>query len=232
MWRKRKPSSPFEVWPVRPDQLLANERRQPWRDVGFSGASVWTAPRWNVSPSIEPRSSTPPPLVRAGRVVPGGAPAGWAGQPRRRRRRLPWPATRGMKSGLPPAVCVILARGRRGSPRGDELIDVCVGQRGEPERYRPGGTALAELRPRHAEQQDRRARWRGARRARSRSRNAPRPTGRRRERRREGARPQRARASCGTPRRSPQARSTRRLSPSSERIAAAASSSKGRGRAA
>jgi hypothetical protein len=37
----------------------------------------------------------------------------------------------------------------------DELLDVFVGQWLEPERHRPGGAASAELRPRHAEQQDR-----------------------------------------------------------------------------
>ena len=37
----------------------------------------------------------------------------------------------------------------------DELVDVFVSQRLEPERHRPGGAALGELRPRHAEQQDR-----------------------------------------------------------------------------
>ena len=45
-----------------------------------------------------------------------------------------------------------------GDPLRDQLVDVLVAQGLEPERHRPGGAALGELRPRHAEQQDRCAR--------------------------------------------------------------------------
>ena len=45
-----------------------------------------------------------------------------------------------------------------GDPLRDELVDVVVAQRLEPKRHRPGRAALGELRPRHAEHQDRRAR--------------------------------------------------------------------------
>ncbi len=40
----------------------------------------------------------------------------------------------------------------------EQLVDVLVAQRLEPQRDRPGGAALDQLRPRQAEQQDRRAR--------------------------------------------------------------------------
>ena len=40
----------------------------------------------------------------------------------------------------------------------DELVDVFVSQPLEPKRHRPGGAALGQLRPRHAEHQDRGAR--------------------------------------------------------------------------
>ena len=63
-----------------------------------------------------------------------------------------------MKSGLPPAARAILLAQLAGDPLGDELVDVFVAKRLEPERHRPGGAALGELRPRDAEQQDRRAR--------------------------------------------------------------------------
>ena len=63
-----------------------------------------------------------------------------------------------MKSGLPPAARAIRSRSLAGSRSRDQLLDVFVAERLEPERHRPGGAALDELRPRHAEQQDRRAR--------------------------------------------------------------------------
>ena len=63
-----------------------------------------------------------------------------------------------MKSGLPPAaLCDLLAQ-LAGDPLRDELVDVVVAQRLEPKRHRPGGAALGQFRPRHAEQQDRGAR--------------------------------------------------------------------------
>ena len=56
-----------------------------------------------------------------------------------------------------------VAAGRAGDLRAElardtlahELLDVLGGQRLEPKRHRPGGAASAELRPCHAEQQDR-----------------------------------------------------------------------------
>ena len=47
-----------ELRPVGADQLAADKRSERGRDLRLSGASAWTAPRWKISPSTEPRSST------------------------------------------------------------------------------------------------------------------------------------------------------------------------------
>ena len=63
-----------------------------------------------------------------------------------------------MKSGLPPAARAILCAPVAGDALRDQLVDVVGAEGLEPERHRPGGVALAELGPGHAEQEDRRAR--------------------------------------------------------------------------
>ena len=63
-----------------------------------------------------------------------------------------------MKSGLPPAARAIFSRSSPAIRSGISSLDVFVAQGLEPKRHRPGGAALAELRPRDAEQQDRCAR--------------------------------------------------------------------------
>ena len=123
-----------------------------------SGASAWTAPRWKISPSIAPRSST---LRSAGsswsrRAASSACSVGGTATSPSASPAIA--SISSMKSGLPPAARAILSRSSPGIALGDELVDVFVAQRLEPKRHRPGRAALGELRPRHAEQQDRRAR--------------------------------------------------------------------------
>ena len=59
-----------------------------------------------------------------------------------------------MKSGLPPAARAILSRSAPGNASRNQLGDGFVVQRLEPERYRPGGPPVEQLRARQAEQQD------------------------------------------------------------------------------
>ena len=58
MWRKRKPSSPASC--ARSGLISSFLTSAASRGVTWvsSGASAWTAPRWKISPSIAPRSST------------------------------------------------------------------------------------------------------------------------------------------------------------------------------
>ena len=158
MWRKRKPSSPASC--ARSGLISSFRTSAARRGVTWvsSGASAWTAPRWKISPSIAPRSST----LRSARLELVEA---------RREQRL--------QRGRDHDVAVRLAGHRQhlldeervaaggaGDPLaqlvadvlGDQLLDVVGAQRLEPERHRPGGVALDELRAGDAEQQDRRAR--------------------------------------------------------------------------
>ena len=61
-----------------------------------------------------------------------------------------------MKSGLPAAAAAILARSSSGTSAPIRLGRVGVVERFEPDRDRPGGAAVEQLRPGHAEQQQRR----------------------------------------------------------------------------
>ena len=61
-----------------------------------------------------------------------------------------------MKSGLPAAAAAILARSSSRHVCSDQALRVSIVERFEPYRDRPGGTAVEQLRPGHAEQQQRR----------------------------------------------------------------------------
>ena len=132
-----------------------------------------------------------------------------------------------MKSGLPPAARAILARSSSGDPLRDQLVDVLVAQRLEPQRHRPGGAALGQLRAAPC-----RAAGSGRREERSatcsiRSRNVCSPHWMSSKTTTSG----RSAAACSSVLRKAQAISSAdvaaSVSPSSERIAAAAASSEG-----
>ena len=147
-----------ELRPVGPDQLLADERGQARRHLAPRRARA-PAPRRGGRPRPRPRpararSARP---GRAGRGGPRAAPAASAG-------RRPRPsAVAGHRDHLLDEERVAaggagdLRAQLAGEPLGDQLVDVLVAERLEPERDRPRRAALGQLRPRHAEQQDRRA---------------------------------------------------------------------------
>ena len=62
-----------------------------------------------------------------------------------------------MKSGLPPAAWAIRSRSSSGTLVADQRVGVLRRQRLQPQRPRPAGTPLDELRPGHAQEQERRA---------------------------------------------------------------------------
>ena len=179
-------------------ELLANERGQS-RITVPSRSSACTAPRWKISPSTAPRSST----ERSGAsswssraassacrfggtsdIAPGApppsppSPSGRADC--RRRRARSGRAARRLRRRDQRVAHRRRAAARAGARRGHS------------------GRRSSELRTGQAEQEDRRA-SRAARHARSGRGRSPRPTGCRRRRRRAAPAP---RAACGTPRRS------------------------------
>ena len=210
-----------ELRPVGADQLLAHERGQARRHLRLLGCErLHGAAVEDLAldrAALEHAAARP---GRAGRGAPRAAPAASAARRPRRPPRRPSPASRSMKSGLPPAARAILARSSPAIRCRDQLVDVLVAERLEPERHRPGGAALEQLRPRHAEQQDRAPAERSAT-CSTRSRNVSSPHWMSSKTTTSGACCA-ARAACGTPRRSPPPTSPPPLSPSSERIAAAA----------
>ena len=132
-WRKRKPSSPGN-W--------ARSGRMSWRRTSAaslgrtcvsSGASACTAPRWKISPSTAPRSSTARSARRAGRAAPQ--------QRAERRRHLDLAAAcrqrqhLGDEQRVPAGSAAIASRRSSGRLR-DQRVRV-AGQRLEPERDRP-----------------------------------------------------------------------------------------------
>ena len=193
-----------------------------------SGPSAWTAPRWKISPSIAPRSST---LRSAG--------SSWSRRAASSARNVGGTTTSPSVSWAIASISLDeervatrrpsdpLAELLRDALAGSSSLDVFVAQGLEPERDRPGRAALdrAPAGPCRAAGSLRRRT--GARRARSGRGTSPRPIGCRRRRPRAAALPPPAPASCGRPRRSPPRRSPLRVSPSRERIEAAAASSAG-----
>ena len=155
------------------DQLLSHERRQPRRDLRLLRASACTAPRWKSSPSTAPRSSTR-----------RSAASSWsrraASSARKRRRHLdssvsgPWRPSRSGTAGCHPPPRDPLAQ-----PVRNVVADQLVGlgrQRLQPQRHRPAGTPLEQLRTRHADEQERRPGESSAT-CSTRSRMSPRPSG-------------------------------------------------------
>ena len=206
-----------KLWPVGTDELAADERRQPRRDLPFPPARApGRRRRWKSSPSTAPRSST----FRSGS-------SSWssrAAEQRAQRRRTPRPRHRSgchrdhlrqeervAAGGADDPLAAARPRRRRreqrwpSSSRSGSSRSV-AGQR---------GTALEQLRPRHAEEQRAARRSRAALSTRRGRGTSPPPTGCRRSRRRAAPAP---RAACGTPRRSP-----RRSTPCRSRRAASGS---------
>ena len=152
---------------VGPDQLLAHERGEPRRDLRLArGRAPATAPRWKTCP--RPSRARAPPLVRVELVEPRGEQ-----RLDRRRNGDARPADSrtsasisSTNSGLPSAaVADALAsfgsRPRRRAAR-DQLVGLGRVERLEQHRRRvqlaaaPARAAVEQLRPRQAEEQDRR----------------------------------------------------------------------------
>ena len=179
-----------------------------------------TAERWNTSPSIAPRSSSPAPRRGVARAARRAAPGSWAGRRRSRRPRAPAPPSPRRNSGLPSlAVDHPLPRLRL-EPVAElleELLAFRFAERLEQHRGRvqlaaaPPGAFLEELRPCGAQQQDRRARARGRRCGRAGRAASARPTAGHRR----GGPP------GGAPRATPGSRRTSQNSSSGRRRAAA-----------
>ena len=147
-----------ELRPVRPDQLLADERGQARRHLGLVGCERLDGAAVE-DLALDRAALEHAPLGRLELIEA------------RREQRL----QRGRDDHLAVRLAGhrqhlldeerVAARGASdplaqlaGDPLRDQLVDVLVAQRLEPKRHRPGGAALGELRPRHAEQQDRCAR--------------------------------------------------------------------------
>ena len=145
-----------ELRPVRADQRLAYERGQPRRHLGLVGCERLHGA------AVEDLAFDRAPLEHASLAVVELLQA--RAEQRSQRGRddhVVAPDVAGHRQHLLDEERVP-ARGagdplaqRAGDPLGDELVDVVVVQMSEPKRHRPGGAALGELRPRHAEEQDR-----------------------------------------------------------------------------
>ena len=214
-----------ELRPIGPDQLLADERGEAWVTWASSGERAH-APRWKISPSTEPRSSTPRSAGSSWSRRAASSARTWAGRHvavrvARHREHLA-DEQRVAACGASDPLAQLSADARRGSARrrlrrpsgSSRSVTGHVGRRS------------SELRSRHAEQEDRAPVERSAT-CSTRSRNVSSPHW------------MSSRTTTSGARRGPLERLAERpgdllrrrwrvVSPSSERIAAAAASSEGR----
>ena len=156
-WRKRKPSSPGNCGRSGRISSCRTSAASRGSTSGSSGASACTAPRWKSSPSTAPRSST----ARS-------CGSSWSSRAARSARSVGGTSTSPssvasasisvMKSGLPPALSAIRRAQILGQRLSDQRVRLVRRERLEPQRHRPGRAALEQLRPGHAQQQQRRAR--------------------------------------------------------------------------
>ena len=212
-----------QLRPVGPDELLAHERRQLALDRRrLARRAPRPRPSETARPSTEPRSSTErsdcsswSSRAASSALIVGGT-VDLAASP----SRPASPASPRGRAGSPRPSAGSARRGRaRARPRraaADQLVGLGRVEGLEQHRGRvqlaaaPAGTALEQLRPRHAQKQDRRLAATCRPRARPGRESSARPSGCRRRRPPAAAAPPPPRAACAPPRRSPPASSMRR----------------------
>jgi hypothetical protein len=146
-----------QLRPIRANELLAHECGQPRRHLALAGAEgLDTAAVEDLS--LDGAALEHPPLGRLKLVEPGRKQ-----RPQRRRDRQSAVGLLGHDQDLRDEQRVA-ARGMgdplaqlRRHARSDQLVDLVVRKRLEPQGHRPRCAALGKLRPRHAEKEKRRA---------------------------------------------------------------------------